>query len=99
MVILKGFPFLVAKISNSRLVPDHYEQREIWHKPTGAIVPLWIRKLVREDKTKEFGMPEGDVIHITLPTHTKETDGCSPNEVVGVRLQIVEVPHDKLYDV
>lgn len=98
MAILKGIPFLVAKISNNRLVPDHYEQRDIW-QPTGAIAPLWMRKLVREDKTKEVRMPEGDVVHITLPTHTKETDGYSPNEVVGVRHQIVEVPHDKIYDV
>jgi hypothetical protein len=105
MVILKGLPFLVAKISNNRLVPEHYEQREIWHKPTGVIAPLWMRKLARRDKKlwlPEGDVPEGDVVHITLPTHTKDekkTDSDSLHEMAGVRHQIVEVPHDKKYDV
>jgi len=110
MVILKGLPFLVAKISNNRLVPEHYEKREIWHKPTGVIAPLWMRKLARGDKkfwlperdVPEGNMLEGDVIHITLPTHTideKVTDSPSLHEVAGVRHQIVEVPHNKKYDV
>ena len=100
MVILKGLPFLVAKISNGRLVPEHYEEREIWHKPTGVIAPLWMRKLARGDK--KFWLPEGDHIHITLPTHTEDgkgTDGHSLPGTVGVHHQIVEVPHDKKDDI
>jgi len=99
MVILKGLPLLVAKISNSRLVPEHYEQREVWHKPTGGTAPLWIRKLVRGDK--KFWQPEGDDICVTLPVHTKdeETDSHSLHCKVGVRHQVVEVPHNEWYDI
>lgn len=102
MVILKGLPFLVDKISNGRFVPEHYEQREIWHMTTGPIAPLWIRKLVCRDKTKECGVPEGDVLHITLPTHTKdekENGSRSSHEMAGVHHQIVEVPRNNRYDV
>jgi len=105
MVILKGLPFLIAKISNNRLVPEHYEKREILHKPTGVIAPLWMRRLARGDKKfwlPDRDMPEGDVIHITLPTHTvdeKVTDSPSLHEVAGVRHQIVEVSHNGKYDV
>ena len=102
MVILKGLPFLIAKISNGRLVPEHYEQREIWQRTTGPIAPLWMRKLVCGDKTKDFAMPDDDVLHITLPTRTKdekENGSRASHEMAGVRHQIVEVPRDRRYDV
>lgn len=100
MVILKGLPFLVAKISNTSLVPEHYEEREIWHMPTGIIAPLWMRKLARGDK--KFWLPEGDHIQIVLPTHTEDgkgTDGHSLHGIVDIRHQIVEVPHNKKDDI
>jgi len=69
MAILKGLPILVAKVSNNRLVPENFEQREILHMRTGELVPLWMRKLARGDKT--VWLPTDNVILVTLPTHTK----------------------------
>jgi AGZA family xanthine/uracil permease-like MFS transporter len=100
MVILKGIPLLIAKISNNRLVPEQFERREIWHTPAGGSAPLWMRKLARGDK--KFWLPEEDDILVTLPAHTKvskETNSHLSHEKVMVRHQIVEVPRDGKYDV
>jgi AGZA family xanthine/uracil permease-like MFS transporter len=90
MLILKGLPTLIAKISNNRLVPENFERRETWHKPAGSITPLWLRKLARGDK--KFWLPE---VQVTLSTHTKDesaTGSRSSHEKIEVRHQIVEVP-------
>jgi len=69
MFILKGLPLLVGKLSNNRLVPEHFEHREIWHKPAGGFVLPWMRKLTREDK--KFWLPEDDT-PATLPIPAKD---------------------------
>lgn len=100
MVILKGLPALIAKISNNRIVPENFERRETWQKPAGGIAPLWLRKLARGDK--KFWLPEENDIRITLSTHIKdenETDRRLSHEKNGVRHQIVEAPNDQKYDV
>jgi hypothetical protein len=114
MFILKGLPFLVAKISKNRLVPEDFEHREIWRKPSGGFAPPWMRRLARGDK--RFWLPE-DEVPATLPTHTKdgkETDSRSSHEKitekdvppplhspppVGVHHHPVEVLHDENHDV
>ncbi len=76
MFILKGLPLLVSIISKDRLVPEDFERREIWQKPTGGFAPLWMRKLASGNK--KFWQSE-DNIPAALPTHTKETDSHSSN--------------------
>lgn len=76
MVILKGLPLLIAKISNNRIVPEDFENREMWHKPAGGFAPLWMRKLARGDK--KFWLPEDD-IPSALPTYTKGDSPSSDN--------------------
>ena len=99
MVILKGFPFLVAKISNNRLVPENFEHSETWHRRAGGFAPLWMRKLAHGDK--KFWRPE-DEVRVALPIPTKdgkETDSPSSQEKnVGISHQIIEISHDKKYD-
>ena len=96
MVILKGLPVLIAKISNNRLVPENFERRETWQKQAGGLAPLWLRKLARGDK--KFWLPEENDIRVTLPTHTKdekENDSrSSQHDMIGVCHQIVEVPQE-----
>jgi AGZA family xanthine/uracil permease-like MFS transporter len=109
MLILKGLPLLVAKISNNRLVPGDFERREIWQKPAGGFAPLWMRRLASGDK--RFWLPKDD-IPAALPTHTKETDSRSSNgkvakEVVplhspppaGLPHPTDEDPHDEKHDI
>lgn len=77
MLILKGLPLLIAKISNNRLVPEDFENREIWQKPTGGFAPLWMRRLANGET--KFWLPEDDIPAV-LPTHTrggKETENSS----------------------
>jgi len=108
MVILKGLPLLVAKISNNRLVPKDFEHRETWHKPAGGFAPVWMRRLASGDK--KFWLPEDDT-PAALPTHTKdakETDSRSSKQEVpplhspppaGLHHHTDEDPHDEKYDV
>jgi len=111
MFILKGIPLLVAKISNNRLVPNGFENREIWHKPAGGFVPLWMRKLARGDN--KFWLPEDDV-PTTPSTHKQETFSGSSHEKTAENVrpaslhtlppaevvhQTAEVPHNEQYGV
>jgi len=114
MFILKGLPLLIAKISNNRLLPEGYEQREIWHKPAGGFAPLWMRKLARGDKN--FWLPEDGVPSALLnPSkdgkeissgsfHGKMAENELPPRIhslpaAGVHHKAVEGPHNEEYDV
>ena len=110
MVILKGLPLLVAKISNGHFVPENFENREGWQKPAGGFAPLWMRRLARGDR--RFWLPE-DGIPSALPSYTKDDSRSSDNgnvaekdvppplhslPLAGVHHHIDEDPRDEKHD-
>jgi hypothetical protein len=114
MFLLKGLPLLVAKISNNRFMPEDFERREIWKRPSGGFAPPWMRRVASGDT--KFWLAEDD-IPAALPTHTKdgeETNSRSSHEKmtkedvppplhspppVGAHHHISEAPNDEKYDV
>ncbi|KIM32264.1 hypothetical protein M408DRAFT_326887 [Serendipita vermifera MAFF 305830] len=74
MIILKGIPWGLNKISGGRIQPPNYEDREDWGFPSGGLAPMWAKKLAKGDK--KFW--EADEDSVDLPRHHQE-EGESPS--------------------
>ncbi|KAG9043736.1 hypothetical protein FS842_001731 [Serendipita sp. 407] len=75
MIILKGIPYALNKVSKGRIQPPNYDDREDWGVPSGGLAPQWAKKLAKGDK--RFWVADND--ELALPRHSGET-GKSGNE-------------------
>ncbi|KAG1755270.1 permease family-domain-containing protein [Suillus paluster] len=80
-VIINGFVWIVAKLSNNTIMPPNYDASEPWVVPPGGIVPTWIKILINrntqliEESPSEYAFQVRQRHHsnISVDTTSQET--------------------------